>query len=95
MQNSTLNSTTQVPLLFKEASQDSRFLIIPLVVVVIIMLLSALVYLMAKKKRLDLVRENLMQLYEFDSYEQEWESLNVSVNEQNYGSLFSFTTTRV
>lgn len=36
----------------------------------------AQVYLMAKKRHMDTMRNNLLRLYEFDSNEQEWESLN-------------------
>ncbi|KAK5638043.1 hypothetical protein RI129_012338 [Pyrocoelia pectoralis] len=96
MQNITHESITKTGQFFNEILQeDSRFLIIPLLVIIFIMLLSALVYLMAKKKRLDSVRENLMQLYEFDSNENEWESFHQSYNEQNYGSFFNYNTTNV
>ncbi|XP_044261039.1 uncharacterized protein LOC123009010 [Tribolium madens] len=67
--------------------RDYKFLIVPLVVVFLILLLSALVYLMARRKRrLDRLRHSLMVLYEFDSNEHEWESLNSSDN-PNYTQI--------
>ncbi|XP_031358016.1 uncharacterized protein LOC116181734 [Photinus pyralis] len=89
------NTTNDTGQLFHEIVQeDSRFLIIPLVVIILIMLLSALVYLMAKKRSQDTLRENLMQLYEFDSLEREWESFHQSY-ERNYGSVYNYNSTAV
>lgn len=37
-----------------------------------------------RQRRLDTLRQNLLVMYEFDSNEQEWESLN-SQEHPNYG----------
>ncbi|KAJ3651175.1 hypothetical protein Zmor_017231 [Zophobas morio] len=83
--NSTTTTTTESP--EPDQHRDYKFLIVPLVVVFVILVLSALVYLMARRKRrLDVLRHSLMVLYEFDSNEQEWESLN-SYDNPNYTEI--------
>lgn len=47
---------------------------------------------MAKKRRMDLLRHNIMALYDFDSYEKEWESIN-SYDNPNYGAANNYYTT--
>ncbi|KAJ8916058.1 hypothetical protein NQ315_010926 [Exocentrus adspersus] len=64
-------STTEEPF----EADDSKYIIIPLVVIVLVMLLSVLVYLMARRRKIDRLRRNILKLYDFDSNEQEWESL--------------------
>ncbi|KAL3272007.1 hypothetical protein HHI36_022474 [Cryptolaemus montrouzieri] len=57
---------------------DAKYLIAPLVVIVVVVLLSILVYFMLKMKKIQKIRLNTLSLYEFDSNEQEWESLTNS-----------------
>ncbi|KAJ8983497.1 hypothetical protein NQ317_005154 [Molorchus minor] len=57
------------------AKDETIYLIVPLVVIILIMLLAILVYLMAKRRRLIRLRHTILQMYEFDSNEQEWEPL--------------------
>lgn len=47
---------------------------------------------MARKRRIDKLRVNLLALYDFDSNEQEWESLNIYDNRYYYKSM-DYTTT--
>nr|XP_015837795.1 PREDICTED: uncharacterized protein LOC107398401 isoform X2 [Tribolium castaneum] len=71
--NYTSTTTTGAPDVAPH--RDYKFLIVPLV------------YLMARRKRrLDRLRHSLMVLYEFDSNEHEWESLNSSDN-PNYTQI--------
>lgn len=73
-------TTTEVPT--KTNVNELIYLIAPIVIIVVIILFSALVYLMARKRRIDKLRVNLLALYDFDSNEQEWESLNIYDNRQ-------------
>ncbi|XP_018564609.1 uncharacterized protein LOC108905982 [Anoplophora glabripennis] len=59
-------------------ADDSKYLIIPLVVIVLVMILSVLVYLMARRRKMNRLRNDMLKLYDFDSNEQEWECLTSS-----------------
>lgn len=80
-------TTTEVPV---QISSDLNFLIIPLVVIVIVMILSACVYLMAKRRRMYLLQENIMSLYDFD-HNEEWDSID-SYDHPSYNSMAHTTT---
>ncbi|GJQ76603.1 hypothetical protein Trydic_g15466 [Trypoxylus dichotomus] len=67
------------------------YLIAPIVIIVVIILLSALIYLMARKRKIDKLRINLLALYDFDSNEQEWESFNAY--DSKYYKSMDYTTT--
>ncbi|KAJ8953871.1 hypothetical protein NQ314_007187 [Rhamnusium bicolor] len=71
------NFTTEPITTTKEPvkTDDVKYLIIPLVVIALVMLLSVLVYLMAKRRRMNNLRNTIIRMYDFDSNEQEWESL--------------------
>ncbi|XP_044763565.1 uncharacterized protein LOC123320325 [Coccinella septempunctata] len=68
---------------------DAKYLIVPLLVIVLIVLLSILVYYLLKMRRNRKFRLNVLTLYEFDSREQEWESLSESVEYPNYNAIAS------
>ncbi|CAH1970415.1 unnamed protein product [Acanthoscelides obtectus] len=70
----TAITTTEAPYV----PDDAKYLIAPLVVMVLVMILSILVYLMARRRRMISLRRNILSLYDFDSHEQEWESLTNS-----------------
>ncbi|XP_056648441.1 uncharacterized protein LOC130901592 [Diorhabda carinulata] len=82
-QNSTTESPSTVPNP-DDIPDDSKYLIVPLVVIIFVMILSLLVYFMAKRRRLDTLRKNILSMYEFDSNEQEWESLTNSSEYPHY-----------
>lgn len=46
---------------------------------------------MAKRRRTEFVRENLMHLYEFDSNENDWDIPLLNSGEENYGSLNNYS----
>ncbi|KAF2896568.1 hypothetical protein ILUMI_09618 [Ignelater luminosus] len=89
--NVTTTTTETTPIIHPVLKNDLKFLIIPLIVMVVVMVLSALVYLMAKRRRSEFVRENLMRLYEFDSNENEWDIPLMNSGEENYGSLNNYS----
>ncbi|KAK9736851.1 hypothetical protein QE152_g11227 [Popillia japonica] len=83
-------TTTEFPI--DTNANEEIYLIAPIVIIVVIVLFSALVYLMARKRKIENLRVNLLALYDFDSNEQEWESLNVHDNKYYYKSM-DYTTT--
>ncbi|KAK9892521.1 hypothetical protein WA026_020506 [Henosepilachna vigintioctopunctata] len=71
----TVTPNSSVP---NVSHDDAKYLIAPIVVIAVVVLLSILVYFMLKMKRIQKIRLNTLNLYEFDSNEQEWESLTNS-----------------
>ncbi|GLV36921.1 hypothetical protein CBL_02244 [Carabus blaptoides fortunei] len=70
-----------------EINEQLKFIIVPLAVIATVMLLSALVFLMARKRRLDVLRHRLMPLYNFDKteHESDWETeFLTNVDNPNY-----------
>ncbi|KAF7283685.1 hypothetical protein GWI33_023181 [Rhynchophorus ferrugineus] len=77
------NGTTEIP---PVTIDDSVYIIVPLLVIIGILVLSFLVYLMLRRRRMTRIRREIAKLYEFDSNDQEWDSLN-SYEIPSYNSL--------
>ncbi|XP_060534372.1 uncharacterized protein LOC132706823 [Cylas formicarius] len=67
----------------KTSSDDAKYVVVPIIVIIVIMLASVLVYYLLKQRKLIKLRREIQSFYEFDSEEQEWESLN-SYRHPNY-----------